>query len=139
ILTIAEGWDAAYGLFTSGEAPMVLSYTTSPAYHVEYEETTRYRAALFEEGNYRQIEGMGILRGAKHRDMARKFIDFSLTVPFQEEIPLTNWMFPVNPDVELPDSFAYAPVPDKVLSLDSDLIDRNQARWINRWLDVMTR
>jgi len=139
ILTIAEGWDAAYGLFTSGEAPMVLSYTTSPAYHVEYEETTRYRAALFEEGNYRQIEGMGILKGARHRAMARKFIDFSLTVPFQEEIPLTNWMFPVNPDVELPDSFAYAPVPDTVLSLGSDLIDRNQGRWIDRWLDVMTR
>ena len=57
ILTITEGWDSGYGLFTTGEAPMVLSYSTSPAYHLEYEDTRRYRALPFEEGNYLQIEG----------------------------------------------------------------------------------
>ncbi len=30
ILTVTPGWSEAYGLFTRGEAPMVLSYTTSP-------------------------------------------------------------------------------------------------------------
>jgi thiamine transport system substrate-binding protein len=139
ILTISEGWDAAYGLFTAGEAPMVLSYTTSPAYHVAYEETTRYRAAIFPEGNYRQIEGMGITRGAPHPEAARKFIDFSLTREFQEEIPLTNWMFPVNPEVELPPSFEFAPVPEKALSINSSLIERSRSRWIDRWLDMVTR
>ena len=43
ILTMAPGWDTGYGLFTSGEAPLVISYTTSPAYHVEYEDTLRYK------------------------------------------------------------------------------------------------
>jgi thiamine transport system substrate-binding protein len=139
ILTISEGWDTAYGLFTSGEAPMVLSYTTSPAYHVEYENTTRYRAASFAEGHYRQIEGMGILKGTKNLPLARSFIDFILTMPFQKEIPLTNWMFPVNPSVPLPDSFDYALRPDKSLSLDSAVIEQNQDRWINQWLDVVAR
>jgi thiamine transport system substrate-binding protein len=139
ILTVTEGWDTAYGLFTSGEAPMVLSYTTSPPYHVEYEETTRYRAAIFREGNYLQIEGMGILRGTKNLDLARKFIDFILTEDFQEEIPLTNWMLPVNPAVKLPDSFDYAPNPVKILSLPSSRIEANQEAWIEGWLEVMTR
>jgi len=139
ILTIAEGWDSAYGLFTSGEAPMVLSYTTSPAYHVEYEDTTRFRAAIFEEGNYLQIEGMGILKGSKHRALAQKFIDFILTVDFQEEIPLTNWMYPVNPEVKLPDSFRYAPKPATTLSLDTFTIEKNQKRWVDNWLEVVTR
>jgi len=139
ILTVTEGWDTAYGLFTSGEAPMVLSYTTSPPYHVEYEETTRYRAAIFREGNYLQIEGMGILRGTKNLDLAKKFIDFILTEDFQEEIPLTNWMLPVNPAVELPDSFDYAPEPVKILSLPASRIEANQDRWIEGWLEVMTR
>ncbi|HUV06435.1 MAG TPA: thiamine ABC transporter substrate-binding protein, partial [Spirochaetia bacterium] len=89
ILTITEGWDSAYGMFTNGEAPMVMSYTTSPAYHVEFEQTKRYLALIFEEGNYRQVEGMGILKGARNRDAARKFIDFILTEDFQMEIPLT--------------------------------------------------
>lgn len=139
ILTITEGWDTAYGLFTSGEAPMVLSYTTSPPYHVEYENTTRYQALIFEEGNYQQIEGMGILKGAKNMEMARRFLDFILTENFQGEIPLTNWMFPVNPKVRLPDSFRYAPKPKRTLSLDTYTITKNQERWIQGWLKVMGR
>jgi thiamine transport system substrate-binding protein len=139
ILTITEGWDTAYGLFTSGEAPMVLSYTTSPAYHVEYENTTRYRAALFEEGNYLQIEGMGILKDAKNKTGARQFIDFILTADFQEEIPLTNWMFPVNPQVKLPESFGYAPAPETVLSIDTFKIKENQKRWVDEWLKVIIK
>ena len=47
ILTVAPGWSEAYALFTKGEAPMVLSYTTSPAYHVIAENTDRYKAADF--------------------------------------------------------------------------------------------
>jgi thiamine transport system substrate-binding protein len=139
ILTITEGWDSAYGLFTSGEAPMVLSYTTSPAYHVEYEETTRYRAAIFSEGNYLQIEGVGILKGAKNPGLARRFIDFIITEDFQEEIPLTNWMYPVNLNVDTPDSFRYAPKPKKSLSIDPFEIQKNQDRWIREWLAIVTR
>ncbi len=139
VLTITEGWDTAYGLFTSGEAPMVLSYTTSPAYHVEYEGTTRYRALVFKEGNYRQIEGMGILENTKNMRLARRFIDYILTEDFQQEIPLTNWMFPVNPSVMLPDSFSYAPRPEKSLSLDTYEIRKNENRWIDGWLGVVTK
>ena len=139
VLTITEGWDTAYGLFTSGEAPMVLSYTTSPAYHVEYENTTRYRALIFKEGNYLQIEGMGILKGSKNKPLAKKFIDFILTEDFQGEIPLTNWMFPVNPMVKLPDSFEYAPSPDRILSLDTFEIQKNQEKWIDAWLKVVIK
>jgi thiamine transport system substrate-binding protein len=139
ILTITEGWDTAYGLFTSGEAPMVLSYTTSPAYHAEYENTTRYRALIFEEGNYLQIEGAGIIKGSKNIPAAQKFIDFMLTEDFQEEIPLTNWMFPVNRKVKLPESFKYAPSPDIDLSFDPYEITENRKKWINDWLKVVSR
>lgn len=138
ILTITEGWDAGYGLFVNGEAPMVLSYTTSPAYHAEYEESTQYKATLFEKGNYMQIEGMGIIKGAANRESAEKFIDFMLTEDFQSVIPLTNWMFPVNPDVKLPDSFQYALKPDKSFLLDSGEIEKNYDRWIDMWIEVFS-
>ena len=96
-------------------------------------------AAIFSEGNYLQIEGMGILKGTKNPALAKKFIDFILTGDFQEEIPLTNWMFPVIPSVKLPDSFDYAPKPSRVLSLPSSEIEANQDRWIEGWLEVMTK
>jgi thiamine transport system substrate-binding protein len=139
LLTITDGWDTAYGMFTSGEAPMVLSYTTSPAYHVEYEQTDRYQALLFEEGNYLQIEGMGIVKGAPHPALARKFIDFILTGDFQEEIPLTNWMYPVDPDVATPDSFRFAPKPQRALQLPAAEIRENRDRWINAWVKQVSR
>jgi len=139
LLTITDGWDTAYGMFTSGEAPIVLSYTTSPAYHVEYEQTERYRALLFEEGNYLQIEGMGILKGASHPELARKFIDFVLTEDFQAEIPLTNWMYPVDPQVATPDSFRFAPEPERALQLPAAEVRNNRERWVKAWVKLVSR
>ena len=139
LLTITDGWDTAYGMFTSGEAPMVLSYTTSPAYHVEYEQTERYRALLFREGHYLQIEGMGVLKGAPHPELARRFIDFVLTEDFQSEIPLTNWMYPVDPEVATPDSFRFAPKPERSLQLPAEEIGRNRDRWIDAWVKQVSR
>ena len=89
----------------------MLSYTTSPAYHVEFEKTTRYQAAVFADGHYAQVEGLGITAGARHLELARKFVDFALTEAFQKEIPLTNWMYPVVPATALPDSYKHAPRP----------------------------
>jgi thiamine transport system substrate-binding protein len=114
ILTIAEGWSTAYGLFTSGEAPMVLSYTTSPGYHLEYENSERYKAAIFQDGHILQIEAAGILKSAKNSYNAKLFMDFMLDPGFQKIIPLTNWMYTVI-DIPLPDSFRVNPKSDKPL------------------------
>jgi thiamine transport system substrate-binding protein len=108
ILTIAESWDSGYGLFTAGEAPLALSYTTSPGYHLEYEGTDRYRAAVFAGGHPIQIEAAGLLGAGKHQDNAKRFLDFMLSPAFQETIPLGNWMYPVI-DIPLPDSFRINP------------------------------
>ena len=139
VLTITDGWDSGYGLFTEGEAPMVLSYTTSPAYHAEYENTDRYKAALFPAGHYMQIEGMGIVKDAKNREAAEKFIDFILENKFQNEIPLTNWMYPVRTDLALPDSFKMAPKPEISLRMPSTEIESNLASWIDEWTNAVTQ
>ncbi|MCG8452415.1 MAG: thiamine ABC transporter substrate-binding protein [Spirochaetales bacterium] len=108
ILTVTDGWSQGYSMFTTGEAPLVLSYGTSPAYHAEYEESTRYLAAEFSQGHMTQIEGMGILAGTEHREEAEAFIDFVLSPAAQEMLALYNIMNPVNSTVELPASFDVA-------------------------------
>jgi thiamine transport system substrate-binding protein len=120
VLTMAPGWDTGYGLFTRGEAPLVLSYTTSPAYHAEYETAGRYRALEFPEGHPVQIEGAGIVKGAKNRQAAEAFLDFMLSPDFQNALPLTNWMYPVIATTELPDSYAHAPKPARTLLVDPE-------------------
>jgi len=114
ILTIAEGWSSAYGLFTRGEAPMVLSYTTSPGYHLEYEQTEHIKAAIFTDGHPLQIEAAGLLKAGKNKENGKAFLDFMLSPDFQSIIPLTNWMYPVI-DIPLPHSFSVNPKSEKPL------------------------
>lgn len=120
VLVMTPGWDTGYGLFTAGEAPLVLSYTTSPAYHKEYENTERYRALEFSEGHPLQIEVAGILKGAKHRKNAELFMDFLISPECQKELPLTQWMYPVIEGLELPASYALALRPAKSLQIDPE-------------------
>lgn len=117
ILTLAPGWDAGYGLFVAGEAPLVISYTTSPAYHLEYEQTERYKALVFPEGHIRQIEGAGMVKGAKNKKGAQAFLDFLLSPEAQNVLPRTQWMYPVNASVPLPESFSVSPKPVRILTL----------------------
>ncbi len=55
-MTVTKGWSEAYGLFLKGESDLVLSYTTSPAYHIIEEKKDNYAAANFSEGHYLQVE-----------------------------------------------------------------------------------
>tara|TARA_B100000085_G_scaffold96375_1_gene87439 strand:- start:45 stop:713 length:669 start_codon:yes stop_codon:yes gene_type:complete len=139
LLTITDGWSAAYGMFTKGEVPMVLSYVTSPAYHLEYEKTERYRAAEFPNGHYRQVEFAGILKGSKNPERAREFIDFMLSEGFQDAIPLTNWMFPVIQYQPLPDSFRVAPQPKTVAELAPSRVRDQNSKWLKDWSRSMSR
>ena len=128
-LTIASGWSSAYGLFTEGEAPIVLSYTTSPVYHVMYEDTTRYQALLFTDGHTVTIEGVGIIKDTQHRKEAEAFIDFLLT-DAQIDLANANSMYPVNSTIELPEAYDYAPVPEKIYA--NSLIETSELllKWI---------
>lgn len=105
VLTLAPSWDTGYGLFTRGEAPLVLSYSTSPAYHKAYENTERYKALQFAEGHPAQIEFAGVLVSSRNRDLAERFVDYLISAECQAYLPETQWMFPVNRNARLPDSF----------------------------------
>ena len=107
IVTVTRGWSEAYGLFLEGEADMVLSYTTSPAYHRIAEKDDTKDWAQFAEGHYMQVEVAGILAGSDQPDLARRFLAFTQTPAFQSLIPETNWMYPAA-EVPLPDGFETA-------------------------------
>ncbi len=116
IVTVTPGWSEAYGLFLDGEADMVLSYTTSPAYHLIAEDDDSITAALFTEGHYLQIEVGGVLATADDPDLARSFLEFMISPAFQTVIPTTNWMYPAAlPIDQLPDGFETLIQPEQSL------------------------
>jgi thiamine transport system substrate-binding protein len=107
ILTVTPGWSEAYGLFLEGEADMVLSYTTSPAYHRIAEGDAGKDWAPFAEGHYLQVEVAGKLGATDQPALADAFLAFTQTAAFQSVIPTTNWMYPAS-DVPLPEGFETA-------------------------------
>ena len=139
VLTVTPGWSEAYGLFTKGEAPMVLSYTTSPAYHMVAEETDRYQAAEFSEGHYIQIEVAGLLKNAPEKELARQFLAFMLEPGFQDTIPTNNWMMPVAATSEpLPEAFGKLVQPKTTFLMSPAEVAANRQAWIDEWLTAMT-
>ena len=140
VLTVTPGWSEAYGLFTAGEAPMVLSYTTSPAYHAVAEGSTRYKAAGFSEGHYLQVEvAAATVKGAEN-PLTRKFLDFITTPAFQDAVPETNWMFPAAAtSAPLNPAFDDLVKPETTLALDAQEVAKNRAIWIEEWLAAMSR
>lgn len=131
ILTMAPGWDTGYALFTAGEAPLVVSYTTSPAYHVEYDDTDQYKAIIFDEGHIMQIEGAGLVKGALNEAGGKAFLDFLISQEAQAVLPLTQWMNPVNTAVVLPNSYTAAPQAKKSLTIDTQKLEAAIVQVIN--------
>ncbi|MEF2551555.1 thiamine ABC transporter substrate binding subunit [Aurantimonas sp. A2-1-M11] len=139
ILTVTPGWSEAYGLFTSGEVPMVLSYTTSPAYHMIEEGTDRYQAASFAEGQYLQIEVAAMLEKTDHPELATRFLTFMLSADVQSLIPTTNWTLPVLDGVELPEAFDRLVQVDTPLMIDPQTVAANRREWTREWLEAIGR
>lgn len=116
IVTVTPGWSEAYGLFLEGEADMVLSYTTSPAYHLIAEGDPTKAAAAFDEGHYLQVEVAGMIASTDEQELARSFLDFMVSDVFQSVIPTTNWMYPaVTPQAGLPEGFETLMIPGRAL------------------------
>lgn len=137
ILTIAPDWNTAYySMFMEGEAPIVLSYVTSPAYHIDQEQVTKYKAIPIKEGYFRQIEGAGIAQNAQHPQLAKKFIDYLLTNEVQNKIPTTQWMFPVlGEPTTWPAAYSQiiTPTDDQILTVAPEILKNNYTTWLNDW------
>ena len=131
-VTVTKGWSEAYNMFLEGEADMVLSYTTSPAYHIIAEQKTQYAAANFSEGNYEQVEVAAKVKSSHNPELAEQFMNFIISNDFQEIIPTGNWMYPVI-DIDLPDGFKQLSKPTKSYYFPADKVAENGKTWIKEW------
>ncbi len=138
ILTVTPGWSEAYGLFTKGEAEMVLSYTTSPAYHQIAENSSRYKAADFDEGHYLQIEVAGQTNKGAANPLSAKFLAFMISPAFQDLIPENNWMFPASKtSMPLNPVFDTLVKPSKTLLYSAKQVSDNRKAWIEEWQQAL--
>ncbi len=137
ILKVTPDWGTAYySLFLKDEAPIVLSYLTSPAYHIDQEKNKQYKAIAIKEGYFRQVEGVGLINNAKNAELAKKYIDYVLTDSVQKNIPTTQWMFPIlASSSSLPVAYSeiITPQPKQILSISNQEITNNFSTWLKEW------
>ena len=140
ILTVTKDWSTSYGLFTDGEADMVLSYTTSPAYHMFAEEDFTKKAAIFPEGHYFMAETVGKVAGTDVPELADAFMAYVMSTDFQTLIPTANWSLPsALPQDQWPEGWADLPLPDKVLFYSETEAAEVQAQAIETWRAALSQ
>jgi thiamine transport system substrate-binding protein len=140
---VAKGWSEAYYthfILYKGDRPLVVSYTTSPAAEVYYSEG-KYQEPptgnLFPELSFFQVEFVGILKGTRNLEGAKKVVDWFLSRPVQENLPTEMWMYPARRDAKLPEVFRFAPEPVGSVRLDPVVMAKNRERWIEEWTKVV--
>jgi thiamine transport system substrate-binding protein len=145
-ILVVESWsDAYYGHFTAasdGERPLVVSYATSPPAEVIFADPrpTEAPTAVAALTCFRQYEFAGILRGSKHLAQAQLLIDFLVSRQFQEDLPLTQFVWPINNTASVPKEFLdYALRPDNPLAIDPAIIAKRRAEWLEQFSDIMLR
>lgn len=140
IVTVTPGWTEAYNMFLEGEADMVLSYTTSPAYHLIAEGDASKSAALFAEGHYMQVEVAGKLAASDQPALADAFLDYLTAEAAQAALITTNWMYPATtPMAGLPAGFETLIQPATSLLLTAEQAQTARAPAIAEWAAALSK
>lgn len=137
-VTVTPGWSEAYALFQEGRSDMVLSYVTSPAYHIAFEDTDKFKAAEFSEGHYVQIEVAAALKSSDNLSLAQEFLGFLISKNAQDVFASTNIMWPVLAEADKPDAFDKLISPD-TLYFSSEEVAQNRRAWIMEWRNAVSR
>ena len=104
VLTYTPGWSEAYGIFLEGKADLVLSYSTSPFYHQEYEDEYKYKAIEFTDGHLVTKEIVYVRPDSEKQNLGKEFIEFMMRDNIQKIIAQMNIMYPAREnDNNIPD------------------------------------
>ena len=140
IVTVTPGWSEAYGMFLQGESDMVLSYTTSPAYHLIAESDATKAAAAFSEGHYLQVEVAGKLASTDQSALADTFLAYLTAEAAQSALITTNWMYPATtPAAGLPTGFETLINPAKAILLSPAEAEAGRAKAIEEWQTALSK
>ncbi len=145
---VVDSWETAYYEQFSGSGgskgtkPLVVSYASSPPAEVLFADPPVDTAptASVDATCFRQLEYAGVLRGTKHAAAAAKLVTFLTSEQFQKEMPLTLFVYPVDPKVPLPEAFTtYSSVAGDPFTMDPERIAANRQQWQEQWAAIVQR
>ena len=135
---VSPSWDLAYGLFKKGQVQLVLSYWTSPAYHIQEESRFHFHGAPFSKGHYVQSEFLAVNPKAKNLKLAKKFAAFFVSKEIQELIMKKQFMYPINSKAKFTPAFEKLGVAKKLAPLPQSEIEKNLDLWLKKWREIFS-
>lgn len=147
---ITKSWGDAFDIFfeASEGKPIMVSYGTSPAYgYCQWEDNSTSAVVTYEKNKanaWLQIEGMGLVKNAPHKEHGKEFINWFLGTELQTELPEHQWMYPANTKANLSECFNQTAInPEKVNRLN-DLISpaslsQHLIQWQDEWEQVIVQ
>ena len=144
---VVNDWSTAYNTEFSrygGTRPLVVSYSSSPPFELIFaekpvEELTT-DVITSDQSCFRQIEFVGIMKGTTKRKAAEKWVDFMLSQSFQEDMPMQMFVFPVNPEAQLEQTFVdFLKIPSQTAVISPKDIAEKREKWIEDWSEIVLR
>lgn len=131
----SPSWSSAYGLFTNKIVKTVLSYVTSPLYHLMIEKDNNYKALEFNEGHPLQVEFAAIPNQCQNCDLAENFLRLMVSSEGQKIIMNKNFMFPVLKGVK--EGTEFDTIPRFALSTPIQFVDAKFLEdLVNKWTEL---
>ncbi|APX97619.1 thiamine ABC transporter substrate-binding protein [Natronorubrum daqingense] len=135
---IHRSWSDSYvGAYLEEERPMVVSYSTDPAFAArEADDTSRHQVAFLDDEGYALPEGMGIFEEATEPDLAYGFLSTIFTEEAQSELAHRNLQFPVIDGIDTDSAFdGIAREPSDPVALGYDDLEGSVTDWLEEWDD----
>ncbi len=136
LVTVAPGWSSAYGAFLKKECDYVLSYTTSPAYHLVEEKSDAFKTVVFVDGHFRQTEGVGVVKASTQKGLAGQWVEALLSDKFQSALPTRQWMYPAVA-VKLPPEFDKLAKVKETPTMATATLEANRTYWTSQWTKAL--
>mgnify|MGYP000614957272 CR=1 FL=1 len=136
---IASGWEDAYftdfsGSSGKGAYPIVLSYSTSPAYEIR--KNGEPQTASLNDGCFRQTEYAGVLTNAKNPAGAAKLVQFLRSDEFQSGIPDSMYVYPAVTSTNLPTDWAKWGKPANTVVKNVLTSDQIRKALLSQWAEI---
>ncbi|MCC6277659.1 MAG: thiamine ABC transporter substrate-binding protein [Oligoflexia bacterium] len=135
---ITPNWDLAYGMFKKDQTLLVLSYWTSPAYHIQEEKNFDIAAAEFSQGHYVQKEYLAINPRSQKLQLAQRFAQFLVSQEAQQEVNRRNFMYPANDLTPLTEAFLKIGKPSKLIELKTKVSKEQLDEILKKWRAIFS-
>lgn len=135
-LKVVAGWEDVYftefsGSSGHGKYPIVLSYSSSPAFEIR--DNGKSQTASILNDCYRQTEYAGVLAKAKNPVGAKALVEFMKSADFQAALPDSMYVYPIDTEVALPKAWSeFAPAAITLAGEELDVAG-NRKTWLKSW------